>query len=125
MSIEEIINGLQKIYENDCDSWMHGSAKETIPNIRYYSTVIREAIALLRTHPDARPNELTLEELVGMVGQPVWVVELNGYPPHWAMVYWSGKRKMIYLTIDSGAMISAESFIAVGGRVYRRPPKED
>lgn len=34
----------------------------------------REAIALLKTHPDAQPNApLTLEELRGMVGEPVWV----------------------------------------------------
>ena len=76
---------------------------------------------------DAPPNDpLTLEELREMDGEPVWVVELNGYPPHWGLVYWyrKNKRNIVYVTISNGASICAEAFMAAGGKIYRRKPEE-
>ena len=73
------------------------------------------------------PNDpLTLEQLREMDGEPVWVVELNGYPPHWGLVYWcqKNKRNIVYVTISNGASICAEAFIAAGGKIYRRKPEE-
>lgn len=73
----------------------------------------------------APPNDpLTLEELRGMGGGPVWVVELNGYPPRWALVHWSPARKTVFLLFDNSAMIRAEAHIHAGGRIYRRRPEE-
>lgn len=73
------------------------------------------------------PNDpLTLAQLREMDGEPVWVVELNGYPPHWGLVYWcrKNKRNIIYVTINNGASICAETFMAAGGKIYRRKPEE-
>lgn len=72
------------------------------------------------------PNgPLTLEELREMDGEPVWVVELNGYPPHWALVYWcqKNKRNIVYVTTNNGASVCSETFMAVGGKIYRRKPE--
>lgn len=113
MSIEEIIEALEMIYD---DCVVRGECFKTI----------REAIEKLKTHPEAKPNEpLTIDDLAGMHGEAVWVVELNDYPPHWALVYWSGKRHKTYLTLDNAAMLDAATFIAAGGRIYRCPPKEE
>lgn len=65
---------------------------------------------------------LTLEELREMNGEPVWVVELNGYPPRWGLVYWyrKNKRDIVYVTINNGVSIDAKTFLAAGGKIYRR-----
>lgn len=73
------------------------------------------------------PNDpLTLSQLQEMDGEPVWVVELNGYPPHWGLVYWcrKSKRNIVYVTINNGASVCAEVFMAAGGKIYRRKPEE-
>ena len=73
------------------------------------------------------PNDpLTLEELREMDGEPVWVVEINGYPPRWGLVYWcrKNKRDIVYVTINNGVSIDAETFMAAGGKIYRRKPEE-
>lgn len=73
------------------------------------------------------PNSpLTLDELREMDGEPVWVVELNDYPSHWGLVYWCLKNKsnFVYVTGNNGASIYAETFIAAGGKIYRRKPEE-
>lgn len=78
-------------------------------------------------HMPSPPNDpLTLEELREMDGEPVWVVELNGYPPHWGLVYWcrKNKRNVVYVTINNGASICSETFMAAGGKIYRRKPEE-
>ena len=70
---------------------------------------------------------LAPEELREMDGEPVWVVELNDYPPRWGLVYWRLKNKsnFVYVTVNNGASICAETFIAAGGKIYRRKPAED
>lgn len=84
--------------------------------------VIEELAA--RLEPSSTP--LTLDELREMDGEPVWVVELNDYLPHWGLVYWcrKNKRNIVYVTINNGASICAETFIAAGGQIYRRKPEE-
>lgn len=67
MSIEEIIDGLNSIAREKQaknaglpDGWPLDTG------LLDDETVLREAIALLRNHPDAQPNDpLTLEELPG------------------------------------------------------------
>ncbi len=100
--------------------------------IRKSDLTNREKIALMLVLEDIPtlappPNDpLTLEELREMSGEPVWVVELNGYPPHWGLVYWcrKSKRNIVYVTINNGASICAEAFLTVGGKIYRRRPEE-
>lgn len=75
MSIEEIIEKLEKLKVETgslacfgCESEHHCSTQGC--------RLLREAIALLCTHPEAQPNEpLTLEELMEMDGQPVYLAE--------------------------------------------------
>lgn len=44
-----------------------------------YFRTIENVIAILRTHPDAQPNEpLTEKELRKMAGRPVWLRRSNG-----------------------------------------------
>lgn len=76
-------------------------------------------------HQSPPNTPLTLEELREMDGEPVWVVELNDYPPHWGLVYWcrKNKRNIVYVTINNGASICAETFMAAGGKIYRRKPE--
>ena len=87
-----------------------------------------EVIEKLAAENEALRNPpLTLEELREMDGEPVWVVELNDYPPRWGLVYWRLKNKsnFVYVTVNNGASIYAETFIAAGGKIYRRKPAED
>ena len=87
-----------------------------------------EVIEKLAAENEALRNPpLTLEELREMDGEPVWVVELNDYPPRWGLVYWRLKNKsnFVYVTVNNGASICAETFIAAGGKIYRRKPAED
>ena len=90
---------------------------------RYENTGLEpEEIMALIAPPNA---PLTLEELREMDGEPVWVVELNGYPPHWGLVYWrrKNKRNIVYVTTNNGASICAEAFLTAGGKIYRRRPE--
>lgn len=76
---------------------------------------------------EAPPNDpLTLDELREMDGEPVWVVETNGYPPRWGLIYWcrKNKRDIVYVTINNGASICAETSMAAGVKIYRRKPEE-
>lgn len=73
-----------------------------------YFRTIENVVSLLRTHPDAQPNEpLTEEEIKKMVGEPVY------YPqgPE-------GKRWLIVDYIAITAVIG-------GAKLYRRPPSQD
>lgn len=81
-----------------------------------------DAAPAVEAEPAPLNDPLTLEELREMDGEPVWVVELNGYPPHWGLVYWcrKSKRNIVYVTINNGASICAEAFLTVGGKIYRR-----
>lgn len=75
MSIEEIIDGLNSIAREKQaknaglpDGWPLDTG------LLDDETVLREAIALLKTHPEAQPDEpLTLEELREMGNKWVWI----------------------------------------------------
>lgn len=97
MSIEEIISELERLVQKPrgqnaslTDGWPLDS------QLLADETVLREAIALLKTHPEAQANEpLTPEELREMGGRPYWHVGLqddspfnteNVCPVFWAIV---------------------------------------
>ena len=68
MTIDEIIEKLQEAV--DLGDSPHRGPFGTFIRKEY----LGEAIRVLKTHPDAQPNEpLTLEELREMEGEPVWV----------------------------------------------------
>lgn len=113
MSIKETIRDLEKI-EGCCQP---GSA---------WRETIGDAIALLKTHPDNRPNEpLTLEALRGMSGLPVWVEspgvdrEISG---RWVIVDWVGLNTKTLFTRGNDFTCHDYGTVWVA---YRRPPKEE
>lgn len=106
MSIEEIIEtleGFQRMSEG-----ISG-----VVNDAERAQALREAIALLRTHPEAQPNEpLTLEELREMDGKPVWGADGQLYIVNVENDYAADKHRGF-------RMLWTREFF------YRRPPKED
>lgn len=109
MSIEEIINQLKILHNWYCPRESKGAK------------AVEAAIALLKTHPEAQPNEpLTLEELREMDGEPVWVTHKDGSGGRWGIVniYPSG----ICADVRSGQAYWFADYI--GTIAYRRPPKE-
>ena len=113
MSIEKIIKDVEHI-KDCCDQ--NGPWAKTLG----------EAIALLRTHQDAQPNEpLTLEELKEMAHQPVWM-ECQ-YFIGWAILHIAWPE--IYVAAADGntyfIWTNGEYNERLGAKLYRRPPKED
>lgn len=87
------------------------------------TNILREAAAILRTHPDAKPNDpLTLEELREMDGEPVWVEHYNG--GEWVIVSWNIYDEIAY---TRKARLSAYNYglsDRPGWLAYRRKPEE-
>lgn len=85
-----------------------------------------EAIRLvLKTHPAAQPNEpLTLEELQGMVDQPVWIKSpgvSNDMSGRWVIVESVNiEERTVYTRGDFSCHDYGVVWLA-----YRRPPQED
>ena len=64
------------------------------------------------------PQPLTLEELNGMVGEPVWCVQLNG-DCHWCVVMYSGAVKRTF-----GFLTEYEDIPKYFKSFYQHKPKE-
>ena len=128
MTREEAINALDIVEHMESFSILYEPGEPMNPTtVGELKEACRIAISALRAQSDTPPNDpLTPEELREMDGEPVWVVELNGYPPHWGLVYWcrKNKRNIVYVTINNGASICAETLLAAGGKIYRRKPEE-
>lgn len=117
MSIEEIIKKLEGFQEMSEGVSRAMETSERKAHYKERAQALKEAIALLRAHPDAQPNEpLTLEDLRGM-HEPVWVsvprLKNGGY---WCLC-------------NGGTIIppSCQEFDARDVKdwvFYRRPPKE-
>ena len=142
MSIEEIINGLdfaKELVNREMDDLIsHPPAisgwapelealafnqkRDAACNSAY---AIHAAIDLLKTHPEAQPNEpLTLDELREMVGNPVWVEtpgvdrKLSG---RWVIVAGaSPEDAVLFCNGDFNCWDYGRVWLA-----YRRQPKED
>lgn len=128
MTIEEIIKVLDEIAEgfenlsaevcarNDLRALWEGRAKG-----------IRQAIALLKPHPDAQPNEpLTLEELRSMLDCPVWMVGDDEITETgWCLVH-RCTNDAVEVIVPSGLIYRVISEnIGEVCKFYRRPPKEE
>lgn len=116
MSIEEIIKVLK-----EHESWLKMVGPETKKEVEAVST----AIALLKTHPEAQPNEpLTIEDLLNMSGRPVWI-EDSALGKEWAIVGCpSHMKKNVRLSYSDGNSLWVDQIFG-SGKIYRRPPKED
>lgn len=115
MNIEEIIEQLGKMaqhHEICVQAFYSDFLRE---KYQKWGQTIREAIALLRTHQDAQPNEpLTFEELKKMDGKPVWLNTLC----EWFCV--DASREPILLW---GVRATCYSTVGLLGELYLRPPK--
>lgn len=116
MSIEEIINQLEIINNWYCPRESKGA------------NAVASAIALLKTHPEAKPNEpLPLEELRGMEGCPVWTVTKGiSDPGRWELVIYAECEDRLKMASgeDEVYEIYADSY-GKTWLAYRRPLKED
>ncbi len=106
----------------EAEMWYKGAPT---PFRKIYRSFV-DAVADAPTIAPPSNDPLTLEELREMDGEPVWVVEINGYPPRWGLVYWyrKNKRDIVYVTINNGASICAETSMTAGVKIYRRKPEE-
>lgn len=77
------------------------------------------ALAALREKQEREKNApLTLEDLRGMDGEPVWVTPLG----FWALVIATPGNR-IKLICNDGETVWADKEIELVGPVYRRPPE--
>lgn len=118
MSIKEIISTLDRLARGAwaCSNDPRNPKKEQEKHERTAQALL-EAIALLRTHPDAQPNEpLTEAQLKEMDGKAVFVIpkcQVSGY--------------MGIVAAPEKSIICRGGFIpfSLCKEIYRRPPKED
>lgn len=127
MSIEEIIKGLEaQAQHSEALSRAPGNKALSVAYMKR-SVLFREAAAaLLRTHPDAQPNEpLTLDELKEMAHQPVWV-ECQ-YFIGWAILHLAWPEIFVVAADGNTYFIwtNGEYNERLGAKLYRRPPKEE
>lgn len=110
MKVEEIIEKLERL------AGSHG-----IQSIGHEERVVlREAIALLRTHPDAQPNEpLTVEELREVDETPVWVHRLEDNTGFWVIARTRDGKLFTHYGGWFLLQMYEKTWMA-----YRRPPKE-
>ena len=121
MTTDKIIKKLEYI------SWLYGILGEN-------ERAINEAIEIVRVAQEAERNEpLTLDELMEMDGEPVWVVPGNA-SPRWCLVRVLGdKNWKSFDCVDGDRNEWDEDRYAVCGVInediewlaYRRPPKEE
>lgn len=114
-----------------------GKAPETEQDFEDFDTAMGTAIALLKTHPDAQPNEpLTLEELKEMGGQPVWVKSkhFTGWgiccKPNYTGfgIVRNSQCDIAFYAADEHVYFAYTSMgynERLGAKIYRRPPKEE
>lgn len=117
MSIEGIIDKLEEMATD--------REGKILPGCLGYDEIepLRDAIALLRTHPEAQPNEpLTLEELREMDGQPVWT-HSDIFPGDcgWRVVKKAG---VLHAEFTDGRFFALTDY-EKSWTAYRRLPKED
>lgn len=119
MSIEKVIAKLEEMAKD---------REDILPGCLGWDEAepLREAIAKLKTHPEAQPNEpLTLEELREMDGKPVWVDGL--VVGSWAldMLYHDGSVVLRCASGESYIFDNEYDPTASAVVVYRRPPEEE
>lgn len=87
------------------------------------------AISTLRAQQEAEKNEpLTLEQLLEMDGQPVWVEHPDGYKHYngWTLVFVSWKvQKQVRVTYATGGSGDVSLLLDDGAKIYRRPPEKE
>lgn len=103
MSIEQIFNGLESLARLCHNQSITSKTKYAHDLWDDMDSVAAEALALLKTHPDAQPNEpLTLEELRNR-NKPVFV-KVNGFPDrgYWCLCNYG------YIVLPNGIVFRAK-----------------
>lgn len=121
MSIEEIINHLDILA---CvGEWAEEDGRVRDIN-GANAAALRQAIALLKTHPEAQPNEpLTPEDTLTMHGEPAYLYWPDG--GEWVLIrVASPDREKVELVHRNGILAPIRFVFDGGGKLYRRPPKE-
>lgn len=119
MSIEEVIRKLEK---------MAADREDILPGCLGWDEAepLREAVTLLKTHPEAQPNTpLTPEELREMDGQLMWVFESELGISYWAIINKVTDSGVFFRTALDARDYGAFSVYGRAWLAYRRPPKED
>lgn len=124
MSIEEIIELLENLKFGDEDAANDTDFSKTArKRHRKSAEMLQKAIALLKTHPDAKPNEpLTLEEMREMDGKPVFTSGIFDYDCGWRVI--KQVIKDSYVEFTDGWHFDLDGY-GENWIAYRRPPKED
>lgn len=125
MSIEEIIYGLNSIAREK--QAKNAGLPDGFPldtGLLDDETVLREAIALLKTHPEAQPNEpLTPEDTLTMHGEPAFLHWPDG--GEWVLIRVASQdREKVELVHRNGILAPIRFVFDGGGKLYRRPSKE-
>ena len=71
---------------------------------------------------------LTLEQLLEMDCQPVWVEHPDGYKHYndWTLVFVSWKaQKQVRVTYANGGTSDVALLLNAGAKIYRRPPEQE
>lgn len=127
MSIEQIFNGLESLAQLCHNQSITAKTKYAHDLWDDMDSIATEALALLKTHPEAQPNQpLTLEELRKMDGQPVWVKDLH-YSDYsgWWIIGWSPNGYCVLASAMRAHMGYSVENYGIDWIAYRRPPKED
>lgn len=114
MSVAEIVNELTALAYRLDSMRSHQATTEGLKT----TAVLREAAAILSTHPDAKPNDpLTLEELREMDGEPVWISsKASQYGSYWLV---SVCGDLISFRNRGGYSFTLEEIMRWGDRIYR------
>lgn len=126
MSIEEIIKRLAEIGADYAFRVaLKGNPSDAdMAQVEYDKQIVLKAIALLKTHPEAQPNEpLTEEELREMDGSPAYLSFGEGVPGEWVLIIWDDRRPMV--RHKNGSPGDMHLALSLGAKLYRRPPKEE
>lgn len=119
--------GIEKIIQELQEAVDLGDAPKRGPfGVFVRKEYLVEAIALLRTYPDAQPNEpLTLEELREMQAKPGWLD--CKYEKGWGIISVSEFGRMISITTFNDTYFiyaNGEYNDLLGAKIYLCPPKE-
>lgn len=118
VGIEEIIKSLDN-HASLLDNMSRHQAKAGKSSM---ADVCRAAITMLKTHPEAHPNEpLTMEDALEMHGEPAYLCWPDG--GEWVLIRVASMEK-VELVLRNGILTPIRFVFEGGGKLYRRPPKE-
>ena len=87
-----------------------------------------QAIERIGSLGAVRNEPLTLDQLLEMDGQPVWLEHPDGYKHYdgWTLVFVSWKaQKQVRVTYATGGSGDVSLLLDTGAKIYRRPPEKE